>query len=454
MRRVAVIGAGWAGLTAALELQRQGCLVILFERSPAHHGAGGRASTAYAAGERAPFAIDNGQHVLLGAYQSTLALMQGLGIALETTLLRLPAAWHVPGHLDLALPTWAQSPSPHSVWNTGPFKQLPMAIALFKACPVNQWPSLAAAALRLQLCTPHAQETVTNWLSRLRFPDALNDQLWRPLCYAAMNTPPAIASATVFKRVIQDGLLAGGAAAAMLVPRLDLGKVLPKAALTKLERTGAVLKQGCGVHHITCTPQGVQVFDGAHAHPFDALVCATTAKDAVRLLPTDCISPSLRALAAQAPEPITTLHLNMQRHIRLPRAVCVLPEPDGALCPLQHAVVIDRSYLDPEYIGWHTVVLSCSSAALAYSHEALVAAGLARLQTCFPDLNWPSTCEGVVIHAKQATFACTAGLTRPSMNTNQTCIVLAGDYLAGAYPATLEGAVRSGMAAAQQLCEL
>ncbi len=449
VKRFAVVGAGWAGLTAALSLQRHGHIVTLYERSPAHQGAGGRASTAYAAGERAPFAIDNGQHVMLGAYRDTLALFETLGINTEHVFLRLPAAWFVPGQLDIAISSWADKP--HPLWNAGFLKQAPIARALFKSSPFNYWSTLLFAAIRLQWLNPKPDETVTQWLARLKFPTLFSDHLWFPLCYATLNTPPSSASAIVFKRVIHDGLLAGNNAAAMLVPRSDLGSLFPHHALAELSRNQATLKLGVGVESIEVRNSSIAIHTRDETHEYDAIVCATSAKDAARLLPAYCISASLETLATQAPEPITTIHLNVGAGLHLPKPVCVLPEPVESSHPIQHAVAIDRSTLQDSQIGWLTVVLSCSGLALTHSHDELIQAALNRLKECFPALALPSSCEGLVIHAKQATFACTAGLLRPSMATTDTRIVLAGDYVAGDYPATLEGAVRSGLKAAALL---
>jgi predicted NAD/FAD-dependent oxidoreductase len=156
-------------------------------------------------------------------------------------------------------------------------------------------------------------------------------------------------------------------------------------------------------------------------------------------------------MAQQAPEPITTFHLNVGLGVKLPKAVMILPEPMQTDHPIQHAVVIDRSALDTAQAGWLTVVLSCSSTALNHSKETLIAATVQRLRDCFPTLKLPNVCEGVVIHAKQATFACEADMTRPTAQRHDARIVLAGDFVAGIYPATLEGAVRSGISAANLL---
>jgi hydroxysqualene dehydroxylase len=454
-KQIAVIGAGWAGLSAALSLQRQGHHVTLYDRAPAscddYQGAGGRASTAYAVGEKAPFALDNGQHVLLGAYTETLALFKSLGIDTEQVFLRLPAAWHVPQGLSIVLPAWGDSQQSQGLWASSPLKQLPLAVALFKATPLREWAALATAALRLHILKPHQAETVVQWIGRLKFPTIFNEQLWLPLCYATLNTPPERASAVVFKRVIQDGLLAGSYNAAMLVPRTDLGALLPARALQQLAAQGAALRLGTTVLGVATNMTDVTVVSGDDSSVYDAVVCATTAKDAARIMPPSSVCPALLALSKQAPEPITTVHLNVGSGIKLPNAVMILPEPAQADNPIQHAVVIDRSTLDAAQAGWLTVVLSCSSIALNHSKEDLIAAALQRLRDCFPTLKLPTACEGVVIHAKQATFACKSNMARPGAQRRDARIVVAGDYVAGVYPATLEGAVRSAKVAAELL---
>jgi hydroxysqualene dehydroxylase len=466
MATVAVIGAGWAGLTAALSLQAQGHHVTLYERSPAKLGAGGRASTAYAAGDKTPFALDNGQHVLLAAYTETLEVLRQLEVDIDAAFLRLPAAWYVPTLLSIQLPVWGDALQPHGVWARGALKRLPLLWAMLTAKPFHIKTSFSCllAALRLLFYRVKPQETVQQWLTRLQFPAPFDEALWQPLCYATLNTPPDTASAAVFKRVIQDGLLSGSYCAAMLVPRLDLGAVFPAKALAKLAAGGAVLRLGCGVDRVQINTDSatftdtVKVFSGSEAAQFDAVICATTPKDACRILPTSCISVALKNLAQQACEPITTIHIKLNLVINgvnlsppyLSAAVLILPEPEAA-CPIKHAVIIDRSYVDAAQQGWFTLVLSSSHAALACSQKDLIGAAVLRLQTLCPKLRGANLVEGVVIHAKQATFSCTATLERPTPHTAHRAIVLAGDYVvsdadAPIYPATLESAVRSGLA--------
>ena len=101
--RVAVIGAGWAGCAAAVEATRQGCRVTLFESA---RTAGGRARRVDGALADQPLALDNGQHILIGAYAQTLGLMKDLGIDVEAAMLRLPLTMQFPDGNGLKLPQW------------------------------------------------------------------------------------------------------------------------------------------------------------------------------------------------------------------------------------------------------------------------------------------------------------------------------------------------------------
>ncbi|MEN9912313.1 MAG: hypothetical protein RI956_757 [Pseudomonadota bacterium] len=470
MRKIAVIGAGWAGLTAALNLQAQGYHITLYERSPKLLGVGGRASTAYRAGDKAPFAVDNGQHVLLTAYSETLALLKSVNLDIDTAFLRLPTNWHVPDLLHIKLPSWGDTINPNHLWATGFLKQLPLLIALLNARIHKNQPTLIEqylrlkAAIRLLIDSPKPQETVQQWLVRLNFPVPFNTALWQPLCYATLNTPPNIASAIIFKQVIKDGLLAGSYQASMLIPRDDLGATLPDLALKKLSDNGATIQLGTAVESmiINNDNDNLSIYTRDSSVQFDGVVCATTAKDAVRFLPTHCISDNLNQIAVQATEPITTIHLKLDvinrnnQHL-LTSAVLIMPEPDQAdvkVSSIQNAVVLDRSYLVAAHLGWLTLVLSSSHIAIKQSKSDLVSAAINRLVQVFPCLSQAIVLNSLVIHAKQATFSCTTTLVRPITQTAHPTIVLAGDYIYNTkalYPATLEGAVRNGHLAANTL---
>jgi predicted NAD/FAD-binding protein len=186
--RVAVIGAGYAGLAAAMTLVRAGARPTVFE---ANRTPGGRARRVEYRGAL----LDNGQHVLLGAYRETLALMREANVP-EAALLRMPLTLEFPGRFALRAP---RLPAP-----------LHLAVALARARGLTWRDRLAAvrfihALRRARFCVP-AGTTVAELLASNRQPEAARRYLWEPLCISALNTPVAEADAQVFANVLHDSL--------------------------------------------------------------------------------------------------------------------------------------------------------------------------------------------------------------------------------------------------------
>jgi hydroxysqualene dehydroxylase len=447
IEKIAIIGAGWAGISAALTLAQSGAHVVLFERSP---HAGGRAARAYAVHDKAPFALDNGQHVMIGAYSHVLSLLHALGVNTETALLRLPAQWLVPQQMAIKMPVWCAAYP--NLWN-GVFKQVPMALGLLRDAWLHGGFSAAIGAamacLRMSMQPARAAETVDSWLRRVGWSQRYMQHLWRPLCAATLNTPSHKACAVSFARVVKDGLMAGPSAAAMLVPRTDLGTLLPDPALRCLKAIGVDVRLHTAVTQLSYRDSKPSI----HGEVFHRVIVATPPKDAWRLLApfaqnmqTDCYK-ALEALANQRCEPISTLHFFVG-NTRLSSPVLILP--NSLQTVLHNAVLIDRSYLSEDQAGWMTVVISSSHRAVAHfsSENAalLTHAVVTDLQALLPEYNWLTHSPSVLIHAKQATFSCTPRLTRPGRETGLSGVQLIGDYVASIenYPSTLEGAVRSG----------
>ena len=191
---VAIIGGGYAGMAAAAELATQRIPLTLFESS---RQLGGRARAVETHG----LVLDNGQHILLGAYSETLRLMRLVGADAERLLLRLPLTLSYPGRLHLAAP---RLPAP-----------LHLLLALLSARGLDWSEKLAAVrfmqALRrcgFKLVAGTANATVNDLLAAHAQPQRVCEYLWRPLCVAALNTPPDAAAAQVFCNVLRDSLAA------------------------------------------------------------------------------------------------------------------------------------------------------------------------------------------------------------------------------------------------------
>ncbi len=422
-RRVAVIGGGWAGLAAAIEATARGHAVTLFEMAPQ---LGGRARS-LAAPEPGTPPLDNGQHILIGAYTATLALMRRVGVDPDAVLLRMPLTLVDADGRGLRL------------------GRGPVLIAFTRAVwAMRHWRwrerlALSNAALGWLLrgfrCDP--AWTVSRLTRTL--PERVRREFIDPLCVAALNTPAPAASATVFLRVLHDALFAGPGSSDLLVPRRPLAALLPAPAQAWLIGQGMQVHTARRVQHLQRSADGWTV-DG---EAFDRVVLACSASEAARL--SADVAPAWSALAAAfGYEPIVTVYLHA------PGAGLVAPMvalAEGPQAPAQFA--FDHGALGAA-AGVFAFVVSGAAPWVARGLEATGAAALAQAQRVLRGVDARGIAVMKVVAEKRATFRCVPGLDRPGASIAEG-LVAAGDYVDGPYPATLEGAVRSGAAAARGL---
>ena len=421
-RRVAVVGAGWAGLAAAVAAVERGFDVTVYE---ATRSFGGRARTLpLAMPDGSTVRADNGQHILIGAYVETLRLMERVGVRPADVLLRLPLVLRDAQGRGIELPDW---PSP-----------LDAAAGTLRA---SGWSwgdkfSLLRAATGWQLagfaCAPGATvEALTRSLT-----PRVREELIDPLCVAALNTPAARASGQVFLRVLRDSLFGRGhppwRGSNLLLPRQDLGRVLPDSAIAWLASRGAQLHVGKRVQALQRDGSG-WVVEGAS---FDDVVLAVPSTEAARLVVASGIDATAWAEAAQslAFEAIATVYATGGP--RLPLPMLALRTSAGA--PAQF--VFDRGQLGGP-AGLLAFVVSASAGDKGTIESQVVAQARA--------LGWNVQPLQTVVE-KRATFACTPGLRRPA-HAIAPGLWACGDYVDGPYPATLEGAVRSALQVVERL---
>jgi squalene-associated FAD-dependent desaturase len=414
--RIAIVGGGWAGLAAAVTLADAGRPVDLFESA---RQLGGRARRVDWNG----IAIDNGQHLMSGAYRETLDLMHRLGTLDRLERRRLDLRG--PG-FQLALPGL---PAP-----------LHLAVGLLSARGLSLSDKFAAARFmqslkRTSFRLAHDM-TASALLSRHRQPQHLIDRLWEPICVAALNTPLAIASAQVFCNVLRDSLAGAREDSDMLFNRADMGRLLPDAAHGYLtERDSRVhlsrridgIRQRDGRFHLSGAEDSAnQVIIATHPSRVPALLAD--------IQTADLVSAGLKQFTWQ---PILTLWLRFASAVDFPYPMLALGHGTAPW-------VFDRHDLGP---GLVSVVASAEGPHLSKSPETLLDELLSKLDTAIGPL--PPLVSWKTIVEKRATYACTPNLARPDNITPVSGLYLAGDYTAGDYPATLEGAVRSGVKCAR-----
>jgi squalene-associated FAD-dependent desaturase len=419
--RVAVIGGGYAGMAAATELARCGVPVMVFE---AARVLGGRARRVETEGMR----LDNGLHILLGAYRETLRLINLVTDSGEPTgLLRLPLELTIHPGFRLRAPLL---PAPLHLFS-----------ALLRARGLGFGDRIAAVrflswsqrnAFRLA-----ADTTVSSLLAMRGQPDRVSRYLWNPLCVSALNTPPAQASAQVFLNVLRDSLNGSRADSDLLLPTLDFSALFPERAARYVQAHGGSVRLGVTVEAVRRKDNGFELTSDGERFTHAILAVAPHRAGALLAHYAE-LAPMVRMIDQFVYQPIYSVYLQYAPETRLPFRMGGLEAPYSQW-------LFDRGQLCGQD-GLIGVVISASGSHQGLGQDDLARAVHAELVENFRGLGKPRWHQ--VIAEKRATFSCTPGLLRPDNVTAVAGLYLAGDYTASDYPATIESAVRSGVRAA------
>ena len=424
-KNVIIIGGGWAGLAAAVELSRRGIPVTVVEAAPQ---LGGRAR-GLAWNSRY---IDNGQHLFLGAYHDLLRIIKILGIPESQLFLRLPLALHMRSLKgdDFCLKTKAWLAPFHLLWGLLSAQGLSL---LEKIKVVN-----AISRMASQEISAANDITVAELLAQYHQTPALIECLWEPLCLATLNTPLQSASAQLFVKVIKDTLLSGKKMADLLIARKSLAAILPQPAHDFVLNHGGTVLLGVRVSAVQVEQNRVTGIECQNRFiNADYVIMATSARECLRLLkPISSLNAMTQKLAQLNHEPIATVYLQYPPQVTLPQPLMGITQGTSQW-------IFDRGITG--YPGLMAVVISSSGPHQLWDKTTLAQQVSQELALLFPA--WPAPLESLVIREKRATFAAVAkvNLIRPACATPVRGLWMAGDYTHLPYPATLEGAVRSGM---------
>jgi hydroxysqualene dehydroxylase len=438
-RSVAVVGGGWAGCAAAATLAAGGARVSLYE---AASELGGRARRVELELGGRVHRLDNGQHLMVGAYTATARLLREIGVNIGTVVERRPFELRYPDGFRLEA---SLRPAP---WH--------LVTALAGARGLRWRDRIAMArllrALKATGWSVRPDCDAAGWLARHGQSPILVSRLWRPLAIAALNTDLPDASARMFANVLRDSLGASSDASMFWLPRSDLSALLPDAVerflaahgggVARSTRVGAVAREGTGFR-LEAPGQGHR-----DDERFDAVVYAAPPaqlRQVARALSAE-LAPELDTIARFAYEPIATAYLKYDEHVRIARGFTALLDDPARRAYGQW--VFDRGALDPANRGVLAVVISARG---PHENETLSGIGEAAGAQLSAALGLPPPRDARVIVEKRATLAARPGLRRPANATPVQGLVLAGDWTDSDYPSTLEAAVRSGIAAARHL---
>ena len=421
----AIIGGGYAGMAAAATLASHNISVTVFESAKQ---LGGRARGVWSHNTQ----LDNGQHILLGCYHQTLRLIELVGGNIERDFQRLPLQLTLHKCFELKAP-----PLP------APFHLL-FGFILARGLSVGARLRAARFMLAMRRCKFKLARDISalELLRSYQQDDNLIRLLWEPICISALNTPVQKASAQVLLNVLRDSLNGSRADSDMLLPRIDFSALFPERAEKYTRNHGGQVLLSHSIEAINRVDHAFELITSQGAYTFDHVICAATPSNAARLLRQmpllDKLADQIDALAFQ---PIYTVYLQYPPSVRLPQPMLGLNR-----CISQW--LFDRGQIAAQH-GLIAVVISAEGIHQDLSQDDLALKVIDELTLHLGISETPVWHQ--VIAEKRATFSCEANLSRPAHLTLLPNLFLAGDYTEGDYPATLEGAVASGITCAQEI---
>lgn len=432
---VAIVGGGLAGLAAGCALAEAGLRVTVFERRPY---VGGRASSYEHPGTGE--VVDNCQHVLLGCCTNLIDFYDRLGVSGKIRWFNELTFIEPGGRASRMAPSFLPAPM-HNVPTFLGAKMLstPDKIAISRAMAVMS-----------RGLPEDSGEDFLSWLRRHKQTEQAIERFWKTVLVSALNEDLNRISVRYAMQVFRESFMKSAVAGRMGLPSIPLSDLYGSAIEYIRTRGGEVLLRS-SVSAIGPKQNRVGVLTGSGEQQFDFVVLAAASQNVASLLPSDnAANPIKEQLAHFEPSSITGIHLWFDREIT----------------PLPHAVLLDRTiqwmfhkskfHEDRENDGqgsYVELVVSASKSLVQKSREEILELATRELAEFFLPVREAKLVKATVIKEIYATYAILPGLDkyRPEAKTQWPQIFLAGDWTATGWPATMEGAVRSGYMAAEAL---
>jgi squalene-associated FAD-dependent desaturase len=436
-KTVAIVGGGLAGLAAGCALADAGLRVTLFERRPY---VGGRASSYEHPGTGE--VVDNCQHVLLGCCTNLIHFYERLGVSEKIRWFDELTFIEPGGRASRMGPSFLPAP----MHNVPAFLRAKMLSAKDKLAIARAMAEMSRGLLE------DSSEDFLSWLRRNKQTERAIDRFWKTVLVSALNEDLDRISVRYAAQVFRESFMKSAAAGRMGLPSIPLSDLYGSAVEYIRARGGQVLLRS-SVTAIGPKPNSVGVMSGSGEQQFDYVVLAAPFQTVANLLPADAAAePIKEQLAHFEGSPITGIHLWFDREITaLPHAVLL----DRTIQWMFHKSKFHETRENASLGSYVELVVSASKSLVQKSREEILELATRELAEFFPVVREAKVVKAAVIKEIYATYAILPGLDkyRPEAKTQWPRIFLAGDWTATGWPATMEGAVRSGYLAAEALTE-
>lgn len=443
---VAIAGGGLAGLAAGCALAEAGFRVTLFERRPY---LGGRASSYQHPGTGE--IVDNCQHVLLGCCTNLLDFYRRAGVQDKIRWYEKLTFLEPGGRASVITPSALPAP-------------LHTALAFLQADCLSFRDKMAISRAMAALAPsipPDRGESFLDWLKRHGQTAQAIERFWKTILVSALNEDLDRVSVPYAAQVVRESFLKSAAAGLVGIPTVPLTDLYSQTG-DYIRARGGEIQFRAGVESFRAETSGaetseVSVTTNGQEQKYDYLVLAVPFDVLGRILPdTPSAAPLAAALGQFSTSPITGIHLWFDRQIS----------------DLDHAVLLDRTiqwmFHKSRLIdvrnneardnvngsgSYVELVVSCSRSLVEKSKAEIVEMAVKEAEEFFPDACEAKLLKSTVIKEVHATYSPRPGIDqyRPKPETAWPRVFLAGDWTATGWPATMEGAVRSGYLAAEAL---
>lgn len=438
-KSVAVIGGGLAGLAAGSALADAGFRVSLFERRPY---LGGRASSYQHPGTGE--VVDNCQHVVLGCCTNLIDFYRRLAAEERIRWFDELNFIEPGGRRSVIRPNFLPAPFHSS-----------LSFARAKFLNAADKDAIARGLLRLAGPLPSdGKENFLEWLERHGQTERSIERFWKPVLVSALNEDLPRMSVRYAAQVFRESFLKSASAGRLGIPQVPLTELYSLGG-DYIQTRGGKITLRCGAEAIRSSPhaEAVGLLVGGKEMKFDFVVSTVPFESLIRILPEAPELSELRNKLSQfETSPITGVHLWFDREIT----------------ELEHAVLLDRTiqwmFNKSKLIAaraqagggsYLELVVSSSKSLLEQSRQEILDLALRELREFFPAVAQANLVKGTVIKEVNATYSALPGADsyRPRAITPWPRLFLAGDWTATGWPATMEGAVRSGYRAAEALVQ-
>jgi len=436
-KTVAIVGGGLAGLAAGCALADAGLRITLFERRPY---VGGRASSYEHPGTGE--VVDNCQHVLLGCCTNLIHFYERLGVSDKIRWFDDLTFIEPGGRTSRMAPTFLPAP----MHNVPAFLSAKMLSAKDKLGIAR---AMAAMSRRLPA---DSDENFLCWLRRHKQTEQAIERFWKTVLVSALNEDLERMSVRYAAQVFRESFMKSAAAGRMGLPSIPLSDLYGVATDYIRARGGEVLLRAA-VTAIGPKQNTAGVLSNSGEKQFDFVVLAAPFQSVASLLPADEVAaPIKKQLAHFEASPITGIHLWFDREITaLPHAVLL----DRTIQWMFHKSKFHEKRESDHQGSYVELVVSASKSLVQKSREEILELATRELAEFFPAVKEARVVKAAVIKEVYATYSILPGLDqyRPEAKTQWPRVFLAGDWTATNWPATMEGAVRSGYLAAEGVME-